>query len=132
MLSELAPHLCGPETLFILCALESLPSPPGDPVPIVLQDLIDDLRSELRQRELSTQDSSRLAGDDASFSDFKRAFQVTLRKLARSDIKVVLTLDEIEYHTPSDRIGVSGSDTASDAQLLGRSLDEPTPVLQLI
>ncbi|MFD0487318.1 translation initiation factor IF-2 N-terminal domain-containing protein [Saccharopolyspora erythraea] len=118
VLSELAQNLSGPETIFILRDLESLPSPPDDPVPILLQDLIDDLRGELRQRELSTQDLSRLAGH-AGISDFKRAFQATLRKLARSDIKVVLMLDEIEYLTPSDRIDVSEGDMTSVAQLLG-------------
>ncbi|TDD34626.1 translation initiation factor IF-2 N-terminal domain-containing protein [Saccharopolyspora elongata] len=118
VLSELAQNLSGPETIFILRDLESLPSPPEDPVPILLQDLIDDLRSELRQRGLSTQDFSQLTGD-TGISDFKRAFQAALRRLARSDIKVVLMLDEIEYLTPSDRIDISEGDMTSVAQLLG-------------
>ncbi|GAA4620461.1 hypothetical protein GCM10023196_004550 [Actinoallomurus vinaceus] len=118
VLSELAQSLAGPETIFILRDLESLPSPPDDPVPILLQDLTDDLLSGLRQRRLGTQDLSRLAANPG-IPEFKRAFQATLRKLAESDITVVLMLDEIEYLTPSDRIDVSEGDMTSVAQLLG-------------
>jgi translation initiation factor IF-2-like protein/AAA domain-containing protein len=118
VLSELAQSLAGPETIFILRDLESLPSPPDDPVPILLQDLTDDLLNELRKRRLGTQNLSRLA-DNPGISEFKRAFQTTLRKLAGSDVTVVLMLDEIEYLTPSDRIDVSEGDMTSVAQLLG-------------
>ena len=118
VLSELKKNLAGPETIFILRDLESLPSPPDDPVPILLQDLIDDLLGELRQRELPTK---ALKGLDATpgISEFKRAFQATLRELADRDITVVLMLDEIEYLTPSDRIDVHEGEMTSIAQLLG-------------
>lgn len=118
VLSELAQNLTGPDTILILRDLESLPSPPDDPVPILLKDLTDDLLSELRQRQLSTQHLIALS-DSPSIPQFKRAFQATLRKLASRGITVVLMLDEIEYLTPSDRIDVSEGDMTSVAQLLG-------------
>ncbi len=118
VLSELAQSLTGPETIFILRDLESLPSPPDDPVPILLQELTDDLLSQLRERKLSTQNLLKLA-ENPGIAEFKRAFQATLRKLANGDITVVLMLDEIEYLTPSDRIDVSEGDMTSVAQLLG-------------
>jgi hypothetical protein len=47
VLSELAQTLADSQTILILRDLESLPSPPEDPVPILLQDLADDLLAEL-------------------------------------------------------------------------------------
>ncbi|MDS0135769.1 MULTISPECIES: translation initiation factor IF-2 N-terminal domain-containing protein [unclassified Amycolatopsis] len=127
VMTELRKNLSGPETIFLLRDLESLPSPPEDPVPILLRDLVDDLLTELRQRKLRTHALANL-DPNPSISDFKRAFQSTLRKLSDSDITIVLMLDEIEYLTPSDRIDVHEGDMASIAQLLGglRSLVQET------
>jgi hypothetical protein len=118
VLSELAQTLSSPRTLFILRDLESLPSPPADPVPDLLQDLIGDLTTELRQHGLRTQKLTNLP-PDPSPSEFKRGFQAVLRKLAEDDIKIVLMLDEIEYLTPSDRIDIYEGEMTSVAQLLG-------------
>ncbi|MFK0248822.1 translation initiation factor IF-2 N-terminal domain-containing protein [Amycolatopsis azurea] len=118
VLSELAQTVSDDHTIVILRDLESLPSPPDDPVPDLLHDLIDDLLSRLKQRRLRTQELAALPSNP-SISDFKRALQAILRKLATLDISIVLLLDEIEYLTPSDRIDIHEGDMTSIAQLLG-------------
>ncbi|QWF81089.1 translation initiation factor IF-2 N-terminal domain-containing protein [Amycolatopsis sp. CA-230715] len=118
VLSELEQTLSGPETIFILRDLESLPSPPEDPVPDLLKDLVTDLVTELRQRRLTTRALTSLSATP-TVSDFKRAFQTVLRRLAEDGITIVLMLDEIEYLTPSDRIDIHEGDLTSVSQLLG-------------
>lgn len=118
VLTELARSMADTDTLMILRDLESLPSPPDDPVPDLLRDLVEDLREELKKRELSAQALTALPAG-YGIAEFKRAVQQVLRKLEASGINVVLMLDEIEYLTPSDRIDVREGDMASVAQLLG-------------
>lgn len=103
VLTELARSMADTDTLMILRDLESLPSPPDDPVPDLLRDLVEDLREELKTREISTRAFAALP-PGYGITEFKRAVQQVLRKLAASDISVVLMLDEIEYLTPSDRL----------------------------
>lgn len=128
VLSELSQSLTSPRTIFVLRDLESLPSPPEDPVPILLQDLTDDLKAEIEQRGKDISELAKLIGSP-SISDFKRSFQATLRKLDEDGITVVLMLDEIEYLTPSDRIDINEGDMTSVAQFLGmlRSLVQENP-----
>jgi hypothetical protein len=118
VLYELKQTLSNSQTLLILRDLEILPSPPNDPVPDLLRDLVDDLLSELRTRRLRTDELEHLA-TDPTLSEFKRAFQSILRRLDGGGIKIVIMLDEIEYLTPSDRIDVLEGDMGSVAQLLG-------------
>jgi hypothetical protein len=118
VLTELAQTLSSPFDLYVLRDLESLPSPPVDPVPDLLQDLASDLVAELRSRDLPTRELANLS-QNAGPSEFKRALQVILRKLSSKQIRVVVMLDEIEYLTPSDRIDVSEGDMTSVAQFLG-------------
>jgi hypothetical protein len=122
---ELAESLTSPRTVFILRDLESLPSPPEDPVPILLRDLADDLVSRFKDR------SKKVAALSASptISEFKRAFQATLRELDDHGITLVLMLDEIEYLTPSDRIDIHEGEMTSISQFLGmlRSLVQENP-----
>ncbi|MBE1575451.1 translation initiation factor IF-2 N-terminal domain-containing protein [Amycolatopsis roodepoortensis] len=118
VLTELAQTFSSPEKIFILRDLESLPSPPEDPVPDLLKDLVDDLVTELRRRELAAQALADLPANPG-ISEFKRAFQTVLRTLAEDGTTIVLMLDEIEYLTPSDRIDICEGDMTSVAQLLG-------------
>ncbi|MFY1668755.1 AAA family ATPase [Plantactinospora sp. WMMB334] len=118
VLFELAQTLDNKQTIIVLRDLESLPSPPADPVPDLLQDLVDDLLSQLRSRELRSQELTALPSN-FSLPEFKRGFQTILRRLNSEDVKVVLMLDEIEYLTPSDRIDVAEGDMTSIAQFLG-------------
>lgn len=118
VLSELARNMSDANTIVILRDLESLPSPPDDPVPDLLRDLTADFLDELRSRNLRTQPLNGLP-PEYGIADFKRAVQNVLRKLSERDVNVVLMLDEIEYLTPSDRIDVQEGDMASVAQMLG-------------
>ncbi|MEU6643402.1 hypothetical protein ABZ863_12725 [Saccharomonospora sp. NPDC046836] len=81
-------------------------------------DLIDDITAELRSRSFGTIDLQRVT-QNKSISEFKRGLQRVLRKLAASDVSLVIMFDEIEYLTPSDRIDIAEGDMASIAQLLG-------------
>lgn len=118
VLFELMQTLSSPETVLVLRDLESLPSPPTDPIPDLIRDLVGDLVAELRARSLPTQELTAL-GLECGPSDFKWALRAILRKLASKDVTLVIMLDEIEYLTPSDRIDVSEGDVASVAQFLG-------------
>ncbi|WIV43502.1 translation initiation factor IF-2 N-terminal domain-containing protein [Glutamicibacter nicotianae] len=118
VLTELAQNLTADGAAVILRDLESLPSPPDDPVPDLLRDLVEDLLVVLRKHKLPTQHLSSLSVD-FGIAEFKRAAQKVLRKLELSQIEVILMLDEIEYLTPSERIDVREGDMASVAQLLG-------------
>jgi len=118
VLTELARNMSDADTIIILRDLESLPSPPDDPVPDLLRDLVEDLIEELKKRGMRTQPLTALPAG-YGIAEFKRAVQGILRKLEASDVNVVLMLDEIEYLTPSDRIDVREGDMASVAQLLG-------------
>ncbi|MFJ8962877.1 translation initiation factor IF-2 N-terminal domain-containing protein [Lentzea sp. NPDC102401] len=128
VMSELAELLSSPETVFILRDLESLPSPPEDPVPILLRDLADDLVAKFKGRRKDVAEMTRLS-DSPSIPEFKRALQATLRGLDEDGITVVLMLDEIEYLTPSDRIDIHEGDMTSISQFLGtlRSLVQENP-----
>ncbi len=118
VLAELASTLAGPDRIFILRDLESLPSPPDDPVPDLMLDLRDDLLRELGARRVP---GAELAALDRSSTipDCKRALRAALLRLAAQNVSVVLALDEIEYLLPADRIDVREGDMASVAQFLG-------------
>lgn len=128
VLSQLSEILESPTTVVVLRDLESLPSPPDDPIPELLRDLRLDLLDQLRSRRLRTKELGDLASD-SSMTDFKRALQKVLRGNAKDGVRVVLMLDEIEYLTPSDRIDIHEGDMASVAQFLGilRSLVQENP-----
>ncbi|WP_246536025.1 AAA family ATPase [Nocardioides aquaticus] len=118
VLTELAEVLESPTSIVVLRDLESLPSPPDDPIPELIRDLRLDILDQLRSRQLRTKELGSLAAD-ASMTDFKRALQKILRGNADDGVRVVLMLDEIEYLTPSDRIDVQEGDMTSVAQFLG-------------
>jgi hypothetical protein len=128
VLSELKQNLESGDTVVLLRDLESLPSPPLDPIPDLLKELRNDLMEELRSRKHSVRELNSLAADFGT-SDFKRAVQSTLRRLESAGAKLVIMLDEIEYLTPSDRIDTQEGDLASVAQFLGvlRSLVQENP-----
>lgn len=118
VLSQLAGMVESPTTVVVLRDLESLPSPPDDPVPDLVKDLRSDILEQFQSRKLRTKELGDLPAD-ASVSDFKRALQKLLRANAKRDIRLVLLLDEIEYLTPSDRIDIHEGNMASVAQFLG-------------
>lgn len=128
VLTQLAEILESDSTVVILRDLESLPSPPDDPIPELLQDLKSDILDEFRARKLRTKDMGDLDGG-AQMPEFKRALQRLLRSNAKDGIRLVLLLDEIEYLTPSDRIDIKEGEMSSVAQFLGilRSLVQETP-----
>ncbi len=128
VLSELAATIESENTIVVLRDLESLPSPPDDPIPDLLRDLIGDLLGQFRARHLRSKELSEFT-PDAGLSDFKRALQAILRKCATADVRLVLMLDEIEYLTSVDKVDVQEGEMASIAQFLGvlRSLVQENP-----
>jgi len=117
VLSQLAATLESDTTVVVLRDLESLPSPPDDPIPELLSDLRNDILEKLRTRNIRTKELADI--DDLTMSEFKRALQRILRKSSDSGFRMVLMLDEIEYLTPSDRIDIAEGDMAPIAQFLG-------------
>lgn len=128
VLSQLAATLENDMTVVVLRDLESLPSPPEDPVPELLSDLRADILEKLRIRGIRTKELADI-GERATMSDFKRALQRVLRKGGESGFRLILMLDEIEYLTPTDQIDIREGDMASVAQFLGvlRSLVQENP-----
>ncbi|MDU0327636.1 ATP-binding protein [Microbacterium sp. KSW2-21] len=118
VLTQLADDVGNENRLVILRDLESLPSPPTDPIPSLIKDLRADLLEILQRRGLKSRPLGQLASD-ADASDFRRAMQAVLRSLAKESVTLVLLLDEIEYLTPSDRIDISEGDMTSVSQFLG-------------
>lgn len=128
VLSQLAEVISSPSRIVILRDLESLPSPPVDPIPSLLKDLVADIKDKFRGKDPLDAEIQQLAGS-TDISDFRRAMQSLLRSLAAKQVSIVLMLDEIEYLTPSDRIDIHEGDMASVAQFLGalRSLVQENP-----
>ncbi|MFE6964315.1 AAA family ATPase [Agromyces sp. NPDC057679] len=118
VLSQLADDVSNDDRIVILRDLESLPSPPTDPIPSLIKDLRADLMEVLKRRGHSSRALGQLQGT-ADASDFRRAMQTVLRSLAKENVSLVLLLDEIEYLTPSDRIDISEGEMASVSQFLG-------------
>ena len=118
VLGQLADDISSENRLVILRDLESLPSPPVDPIPSLIKDLRADFIDALKSRNLTHRALNQLGGS-SDISDFRRSMQTVLRSLQEQGISIVLMLDEIEYLTPSDRIDVSEGDMTSVAQFLG-------------
>lgn len=118
VLSQLSETISSDDRIVILRDLESLPSPPRDPIPSLLKDLNSDICDHLSRRRLKTRHLAALSSD-LDLSDFRRAMQSTLRDLVPRGISIVLMLDEIEYLTPSDRIDIHEGEMSSIAQFLG-------------
>ncbi|MET4622194.1 hypothetical protein ABIE18_003663 [Arthrobacter sp. 2762] len=118
VLTQLADDISTEKRVVVLRDLESLPSPPVDPIPSLIKDLKFDLIEVLKSKNLNHRALSQL-GESADISDFRRSMQSVLRKLETSGVSIVLLLDEIEYLTPSDRIDISEGDMTSVSQFLG-------------
>lgn len=118
VLTELKETLPTESTLFLLRDLESLPSPPDDPVPDLLADLRLDLLDALRSRGLRSKELSDLS-ERPSITEFKRAAISILRNIERQGVAVLLALDEIEYLVPAERVDIREGNMPSIAQYLG-------------
>jgi hypothetical protein len=118
VLAKLSETMADPKRITILRDLESLPSPPVDPVPSLVKDLVADVADGLQRHGLSSR-SLRSQGSRTDLSDFRRAMQNILRDIATKDASIVLMLDEIEYLTPSDRIDIQEGEMTSISQFLG-------------
>lgn len=118
VLSQLADDISTENRVVILRDLESLPSPPVDPIPSLIKDLRADFIEVLKSRSLSHRALSQLDAT-ADISDFRRSMQTVLRSLQERGVSIVLLLDEIEYLTPSDRIDIHEGDMTSVSQFLG-------------
>ncbi|WP_344301244.1 ATP-binding protein [Sinomonas flava] len=118
VLSQLTDDVSSENRVVILRDLESLPSPPTDPIPSLIKDLRVDIIEALKNRNLPYGAVSQL-NEGSDISDFRRSMQSVLRALEKRGVSIVLLLDEIEYLTPSDRIDISEGDMTSVSQFLG-------------
>ncbi len=119
VLSQLLDEISDDNRIVFLRDLETLPSPPNDPIPGLIKDLVADLQDALSRKGLRHRRMFAQLGETPNSSEFRRAMQACLRYLATEHIEVVLMLDEIEYLTPSDRIDIHEGDMSSIAQFLG-------------
>lgn len=84
--------------LLIYQDLEHLPTLNEDPVTELVQDLAENIRRQLKQHGLRTQEMADLPSS-ASPSEFRRALDRLLEKL-ETEATVVLLLDEVEHLCP--------------------------------
>lgn len=117
VLSELRTTMTNDRTIFLLRDLESLPSPPQDPIPDLLADLKLNLVHELNQRGVNSRALMAL-NSTPTIGDFRRALQEVLAA-AHGKVELFLALDEIEYLVPADAIDIREGDMPSIAQFLG-------------
>ena len=97
-----------PIEVIIYQDLEYLPSVADDPVPDLVQDIVENLRKALKEHELRTLELSELPRP-ASLSDFRRALDSLLTKIEGS-ASITIVLDEIEYLCPPNPIGDTSSE----------------------
>ena len=88
VLTQLADDISAENRVVVLRDLESLPSPPDDPIPSLIKDLRFDLIEVLRSRNLNHRPLSQLRGD-ADISDFRRSMQSVLRTLEKNDVSII-------------------------------------------
>lgn len=118
VLSELKRLVDADRGIFLLRDLESLPSPPHDPIPELIADLKVDLMRALTARSAPTGPLREL-GPSPTLGELRRALQELLPQLASAQIRLTLALDEIEYLVPAERIDIREGDMPSVAQFLG-------------
>jgi hypothetical protein len=118
VLSELKRLVDSDSAIFLLRDLESLPSPPDDPIPELIADLRLDFLRALGSRSASVEPLRDLP-DSPTPGDLRRALQQLLPQVQHQGISVTLALDEIEYLVPADRIDIEEGEMPSIAQFLG-------------
>lgn len=115
VLTEVGDMVKSANQIFILRDLETLPSPPTDPIPELVADIVSQVADELEERQIV---ASPLPRDFKTLGDFRRLMQATLKTLSNRGVRMVLTLDEVEYLTPPAKIDVREGDLPSIAQFL--------------
>ena len=118
VLSELKRMIDADGGIFLLRDLESLPSPPNDPIPELIADLRVDLVRALTGRTVPVKPLKDL-GPTPTLGELRRALQELLPDLLARGIRLTLALDEIEYLVPAECIDVREGDMPSVAQFLG-------------
>ena len=92
-----------PIEVMIYQDLEYLPSVADDPVPDLVQDIVENLRKSLKLYDLRTLELTQLPST-ASLPEVRRALDTLLEKLeGRASLTIIL--DEIEYLCPPNPIG---------------------------
>jgi hypothetical protein len=118
VLTQLQSDIDSAEHIVVLQDLESLPSPPTDPVPQLLDDISTRILLPLRDRGLPTKALADLP-PTRDMGEFKVAMNKTLREIAKRGVRLTVFLDEIEYLTPTDLIDVREGDLPTVSQFLG-------------
>jgi Cdc6-like AAA superfamily ATPase len=117
--------------IFVLRDLETLPSAELDQVPNLLEDLRVNLLAELRTQGLRTFELVELP-HKPTVSDFRRSLHTLLGHINKSDVNVVLALDEIESLVGP--ASARDSDRPEVVELLGalRALVQENPNFNVI
>jgi len=118
VLTELQRLTESEDSTFLLMDLETIPSPPENPVPDLLADLRADLTTSLQHRPGALA-SLRSISPEPSLAEFRRGMKEVLSTLHEEDHKITLALDEIEYLVPAERIDIHEGDMPAVAQFLG-------------
>jgi hypothetical protein len=89
--------------VFVYLDLEHLPGPASgrDPIPVLLEDLAEWIRKELKARGLRTKELGDLP-ETPSLQEFRKALTSILAHPSNIDLYLVIILDEIEHLCPPD------------------------------
>jgi hypothetical protein len=91
----------GLKEVFVYMDLEHLPGPNSgrDPIPLLLGDLSESIREELKRRNLRTRELGELS-ETPSLQEFRKALASILTHASNIDLYLVIILDEIEHLCP--------------------------------
>ena len=93
--------------VFVYLDLEHLPGPNSDrrPIPLLLGDLADSIRQELKRRGLRTKELADLP-EAPSLQEFRKALTAILVHPTNIELYLVIILDEIEHLCPPNAEGI--------------------------
>jgi hypothetical protein len=100
----------GLDEVFVYLDLEHLPGPASgrDSIPLLLSDLSDSIRKELKRRELRVKELAELP-ESPSIQDFRKALTDILTHPSNIDLYLVIILDEIEHLCPPDANAIAAT-----------------------
>jgi hypothetical protein len=111
--------------------LESLPSPPSDPIPELLRKVTAALIDALQPHQLRTHELRQMRST-STLDDFAQAVQASLADADRKSIRVLLALDEIEFLLASDLSDHNRAPVAQFLALLRSAVQEHPSFLTLL
>lgn len=110
--------------------LETLPSPPTNPVPELISRVTAAMIAALKGHQLRTHELSKLRAD-SSIEDFGRAMKASLADSDKRSVNVLLALDEVEFMLAGDLADKSRANVAQFLAVLRALVQEHRSFLVL-